>query len=99
MCNDWADLALGNNIGNTLTKLRIPAHLSNFTRKWPNGGQKEDNLSKRRIWRTIWPKGGRPPDRRTLVHYGRNTCGNALSAPCGNALSEPAPFPSFIFVI
>jgi len=70
LCSDWADLALRNNIGNTLTKLRIPAHFSNFTRNWQNGGQKEDNLSKRRIWRTIWPKGGRPPDRRTLVHYG-----------------------------
>ena len=34
-----------------------------------NGGQKEDFLSKRRIWRTICPNGGRPPDRRTLVHY------------------------------
>ena len=34
-----------------------------------NGGQKEDNLSKRRTWRTIYQKRGRPPDRRTFVHH------------------------------
>ena len=31
LINSWADLVLGNIIGNTLTKLRIPAHLNNFT--------------------------------------------------------------------
>ena len=35
----------------------------------------EDNLSKRRTWRMICQKGGRPPDRRTLVHYGGEKTG------------------------
>ena len=94
----WADLVLGN-IGNALTKLRIPANLNNFTTLHTDIDKMRTICQKGGFWGQFVEKGGRSPYRRTLVHYGKTEYpyqskpSQAKQTKSGQTKTKPTPKP------